>query len=180
MNEIPDDLTVLLRPFGHPLVESDFAGARTAGDVRARAAARLSSPPGRVELVTRGRLVDVCFVDEIEEIPPYGARRILEIKQLYLPSLKLGTLPDSIGQLGAARDLCLGSNHLLGLPESFGKLQALERLWLHSNRLCSLPQSFGQLPRLQELHLQDNRLRALPDARETRASKRLQISWSVL
>ena len=83
---------------------------------------------------------------------------------LALRGCGLTSLPDSIGQLTALRQLELTGNRLTVLPETFGKLVNLERLYVDDNQLTALPHSIGNLQHLEELFIDRNRLGALPQS----------------
>ena len=71
-----------------------------------------------------------------------------------------GTLPHSLGTLGALVSLNLDNNHFEGgLPACLGALPRLRELGLSNNKLGgSIPASFGQLSELTVLFLDDNEL----------------------
>jgi internalin A len=82
---------------------------------------------------------------------------------LYLGSLGLTELPESIAQLSQLQSLHLDNNQLTSLPESVGQLSQLRSLSLSHNLLTTLPESIGQLSQLQFLYLDDNQLTSLPE-----------------
>jgi hypothetical protein len=78
----------------------------------------------------------------------------------------LTSLPESIGNLIALKNLNAGINQLTSLPESIGNLIALENLNLGINKLTTLPKGIGNLIALKNLNLSQNQLTFLPESIE--------------
>ncbi|MEM8611836.1 MAG: COR domain-containing protein [Cyanobacteria bacterium P01_H01_bin.105] len=81
---------------------------------------------------------------------------------LDLSSLKLDTLPTSIGQLVNLTELVLHENQLTMIPKELGQLANLKTLYLHENQLTTVPKELGQLTNLVELDLSVNQLTTVP------------------
>lgn len=62
------------------------------------------------------------------------------------------------------KELFIVSNQLNSLPESIGDLKQLQILDLRQNKLSSLPESTKNLQKLQELDLRYNQFKAIPSA----------------
>lgn len=77
---------------------------------------------------------------------------------------RLTTLPDSISQLTALKQLQAEKNLLRSLPNTIGELTALEELDLSDNPLTTFPDSISQLTSLQMLRLGSCHIESLPDA----------------
>src|SRR5690606_16557512 len=82
---------------------------------------------------------------------------------LNLDDNNLNTLPESIGNLKALKEIKLYNNNLNTLPESIGNLKALKKLDISNNNLSILPDSIAKLKALGSLSLYDNQLTDLPD-----------------
>lgn len=95
-----------------------------------------------------------------------------------------GSLPPSISNLTALKNLWLGGNELSGTIPKMASLKALQTLHLENNKFeGSLPESLGQLPNLREILLQNNKLNgSIPDALQDKNGINLQVSpgndWS--
>ncbi|MDP1714124.1 MAG: ADP-ribosylation factor-like protein [Anaerolineales bacterium] len=101
--------------------------------------------------------------------------------ELYLNSMELTELPETIGQLIHLQSLDLFDNQLTALPESLGNLTQLEMLRLKINQLTTLPASFVTLQNLRKLVLGDgqggNPLNQLPLC--VRELKKLSSLWVI-
>eukprot|EP00438_Fugacium_kawagutii_P008200 Skav229043 [mRNA] locus=scaffold2828:38139:43017:+ [translate_table: standard] len=87
-----------------------------------------------------------------------GARRVTE---LWLFSLNLTWLPESVGRLRALQSLRLSHNRLKALPESL-KQTDLRDLYVNNNQLTQVPSAISSLQNLVRLDLSYNQLAALP------------------
>jgi len=76
----------------------------------------------------------------------------------------LTSLPESIGNLTALKNLNVYINQLTHLPKSIGNLIALENLNLGVNKLTTLPKGIGNLIALKNLKLARNQLTHLPES----------------
>jgi Leucine-rich repeat (LRR) protein len=85
------------------------------------------------------------------------------LTELWLDHNQLTSLPDSIGNLKALKDLSLHENALTVLPHTIGLLEQLEQLRVDRNRLTCLPDELGQCKALCVLHIDGNEdLQTLP------------------
>jgi len=98
---------------------------------------------------------------------PDSVGNLQGLEHLSLEYNHLEELPAWIGNLTSLKKLCLDGNQLRELPEklfSKGNLPSLTDLNLSSNQLIELPESLGNLPNLQILWLNNNQLTALPES----------------
>ncbi|KAK9679323.1 Leucine rich repeat [Popillia japonica] len=97
-----------------------------------------------------------CFTnyDELVDHPSWETT----IKILYLSSLNMGFLPESIVCLQYLKELYIADNALFWLPDVIGKLVTLEILDIANNSLCFLPKTISELKNLHVLKLQCNKL----------------------
>jgi len=103
-----------------------------------------------------------CWVTKI----PESIDKLQNLRRMDISTSKLKTLPKSIGNLSALKELSVNSSNgiIKRLPESFCNLVSLEKLELSGNcKLKKLPGSFGNLKSLRELHL-CGRIEYLPES----------------
>jgi len=105
-----------------------------------------------------------------------------QVQQLTLDSLRLQSLPESIGKLSNIQNLNVKfCKSLKSLPESIGNLTSLKKLNLGVNQLSSLPDSIGNLTSLIELYLRYNKLTSLPESiGNLNSLERLYIDYNEL
>lgn len=82
--------------------------------------------------------------------------------RLDLRSLKLGWIPECIGDFPYLEELNLQNNLLVSLPKTIGKLKNLKQLWAPSNKFESLPDTIGDLKSLKRLSIANNQISSLP------------------
>ena len=66
-----------------------------------------------------------------------------------------------------ATELDLSSLRLTSVPETLGQLTQLRDLYLHDNQLTSVPEWLGQLTQLRTLYLNKNQLTSVPGSLDT-------------
>lgn len=91
----------------------------------------------------------VAFTDKF-----FGALPLLQI--IDLQDNYLRSLPDGLTTLRNVKNLYLGSNQLSTLPNEIANFHSLEVLSLHHNRLKTLPDTLYTLSNLKELDLSYN------------------------
>ena len=79
-----------------------------------------------------------------------------ETRWLILTDNRIGTLPDSIGELDKLQKLMLAGNRIVRLPESMRQCRNLELLRLSANQLEDIPDWLFSLPRLSWLACSGN------------------------
>lgn len=95
---------------------------------------------------------------------PDDLGELVELENLTVVENKISSLPDDINLLRNLSILVLTSNNLKSLPNNIGDLSNLFMLVLDYNELESLPDSIGNLENLQILILNDNNLKSLPES----------------
>ena len=87
------------------------------------------------------------------------SRRVVSLD---LSGMKIDSLPDSVGDLGALQVLDLSSNYLTCVPNSIGNLVSLDVFDVRYNFLTGIPESIGKLASLRVLSLDNNKIARLP------------------
>ncbi len=100
----------------------------------------------------------------IKSVQSLNQDDLLSLGFLNLSSIKITTLPESIGELKFLKKMDLSLNKLTSLPDSITKLKTLEILDLRSNDLLILPESINKLKNLEILDLRSNNLTTLPES----------------
>lgn len=85
-----------------------------------------------------------------------------DIKELFLNSADIDTLPEWIQLLPNLELLALRSCKLKALPDWIGNLSQLNFLSVADNQIKKLPDSIGQLKNLSILYLSNNQIKTLP------------------
>lgn len=99
---------------------------------------------------------------KIDSIPPsIGVLEYLETCSLSFSSLS--SLPQEFGNLVMLKELAINSTKLKGLPDNIGNLKKLEKISLSKNKLTSLPISFQELSSLKKIDISDNAIAGFPD-----------------
>merc|ERR1719270_344683 len=90
---------------------------------------------------------------------PATLRDLTHLKELYLYSNRLATLPPEIGCLVNLSTLSLSENVITSLPDQLANLQNLRVLDCRHNRLMDIPAVVYSLTSLTTLYLRFNRIR---------------------
>lgn len=93
---------------------------------------------------------------------PYQLLDIRSIKEIYLGSNKISSMPRCYEQLQRLEILYLGGNQLKSLPEEICQLRNLTNLNLSNNQLSALPHSLAKIRNMKTLALHGNNLTHLP------------------
>jgi Leucine-rich repeat (LRR) protein len=97
------------------------------------------------------------------EFPPW-IRNASSLCRLDIMYSNIASLPDWIGDLQSLTKLfLLDSIRLKTLPDSIGNLKNLDRLNINNSQIKSLPESIGNLKKLRELLFIDSPLEKIPD-----------------
>ena len=112
------------------------------------------------DAVSKLRFVEIVHC-ELDTLPP-SLLRHPNLQTLDVQSSGLRHLPE-FGEMPKLEFMHLSHNHLSELPESIGRLGALREIKAEGNRLESLPTSIGQLANLAELDVSDNQISQLPE-----------------
>jgi hypothetical protein len=96
------------------------------------------------------------------EVLPDAIAELGFLEVLDLHETGLLTLPESLGDLLALRELRVPGNALEELPDGLRRLVTLRSLVVSANRLAVLPETIGELAALEELHAARNPLASLP------------------
>ena len=124
-------------------------------------------------LLEIGALLETPLISDLKRVLIKNHHLI----KLDLRSLKLGWVPDCIGDFPYLQELNLQNNLLVSLPDTIGRLAMLKYLDLESNLIASLPETIGNLRNLRQLWARSNRLISLPDSiGKLKALKRLSIA----
>ena len=79
------------------------------------------------------------------------------LRELYLSSNRIKTLPPSIGQLRNLVHLDASHNEIHDLPPELGMCVCLERLLVFNNEITTLPFELGYLHNLEMLGIEGNK-----------------------
>lgn len=93
---------------------------------------------------------------------PYQLLEIRSIKEIYLGSNKISSMPRCYEQLQRLEILYLGGNQLKSLPEEICQLRNLTNLNLSNNQLNVLPNNLAKIRNMKTLALHGNNLTHLP------------------
>ncbi|TPP66505.1 Leucine-rich repeat protein SHOC-2, partial [Fasciola gigantica] len=97
----------------------------------------------------------------------------VHLKELYLYSNKLVSLPDEIGSLVLLEILMLQENSLSRLPDTLSQCTQLRMLDIRHNKLCEIPPVVYTLHNLTHLLMRFNRIRVVDE--EISNLKKLQV-----
>jgi Leucine-rich repeat (LRR) protein len=114
-------------------------------------------------VVDKNHIVQLGLYDKLLTSIPSSIGNLIALKELSLGKNQLVALPDSIGHLIELTTLSLMKNKLIEIPESIGNLTKLKELYLVENQLINLPESIGNLTSLEILYLYSNRLNEDPE-----------------
>ena len=84
------------------------------------------------------------------------------VRELYLYSNMMASVPQSITMLRNLEELWLDRNNISELPSFLTQLTALKFLSCLSNRLVSVPRQASRLVNLEQLYLRNNQLSSVP------------------
>lgn len=115
-----------------------------------------------------GRVVKLDLANKsLEEIGiktlPASVGNLTALKQLILNKNVLTALPASVAELSALQILDVGDNELTEVPVWIGKLQNLRRLDLRNNEFGDLPAELFTLKKLTYLQLHGNDLKTISE-----------------
>ena len=85
-------------------------------------------------------------------------------RQVSLAGMRLGSVPEWLGNLTGLTKLDLSGNQLASVPEWLGNLAGLTELYLFDNQLASVPEWLGNLTALTILNLSGNQLASVPES----------------
>ncbi len=127
-----------------------------------------------IDLRDKVQLIDTFFKfnDKIFTLP--------NLEYLSLGSLRIETLPESVGSLKSLKKLDLAYCYLKNLPAQIGELSNLEELSLQFNELEVLPLELNNIESLRVLDLTSNYLQYLPDLSGLSHLKELYLSENQL
>jgi hypothetical protein len=103
------------------------------------------------------------------------------LRELYLNSCKMRTLPTEMNQLTSLRKLSLDTNHFTEIPGCIGDLgDSLEDLDMGNNRLPTLPNFLWGMVNLRALDVRNNRLsgRLSTKAGQLVSLRKLGLGWN--
>jgi Leucine-rich repeat (LRR) protein len=135
--ELPDDL-------------GELAGSLES--LRIVQCSKLTSVPASIGKLARLRHLELDHCDSLASVPD-AIWSLRSLERLDLSGMKLGRLPESLGELRALCELQLRGCEV-ELPESFGQLASLATLDLVFGRIRDLPASFYTLPALARLRIE--------------------------
>jgi Leucine-rich repeat (LRR) protein len=88
----------------------------------------------------------------------------MDLEQLVLDNVPIGTIPDNINHMTHLKNLSLGNTGLKALPESLFDITGLQILDVSGNDIEFIPSSVSELTNLYNLDLSRNKLESLPDS----------------
>ncbi|MDX2362812.1 MAG: leucine-rich repeat domain-containing protein [Crocinitomicaceae bacterium] len=89
--------------------------------------------------------------------------KLTHLHTLWIKSVGLKEIPNSILQLTELSVLDLSDNNITTIPSWIGELTNLEKIDLSDNQLSTLPNTMSNLSNLAVLYLQNNELEVLMD-----------------
>ena len=113
------------------------------------------------DILSEQLIIDYGYHEEIFHAYKDKNNHVIE---LWIPTISLTNLPDSIGNLKFLKTLNLNGCGLKYLPESIGNLKNLKILDLSGCNLTTLPESFVNLQNLEKLYIRGNCFISVPDS----------------